>query len=104
MFPTIVYRIPGPHVAPRGTYDYRGASDQAEYDAAIADGWHPTLMEAMSPASAVVRQLVEAQDAIDDISPATRDELEQQARKLDIPFNARTKDEVLASRIAEALQ
>lgn len=103
-FPTIVYRVPGEHIAPRGTYSYMGIADEAALDAALADGWHESLADAMTPAAKVLAQVIDAQDAIDDMSPATRDELAQKARELGVSFNARTKDEVLATRIAEALQ
>lgn len=103
-FPTILYRVPGPHVAPRGTYDFIGVEDQGALDAALAAGWHETLAGAMSPVAKVLQEIAEAGDAIDDMSPATRDEMEQKARELGVPFNARTKDDVLAGRIAEALR
>jgi hypothetical protein len=32
-FPTIVYRVPGRHLRPHGTYDYAGANTQEEFDA-----------------------------------------------------------------------
>jgi len=89
-FPTMVYRIPGAHRASGGlTFDYRGIDDAGALKAALADGWHLSLPEAIAP------------EAVDDVSPATREELEQKARELGIGFNARTTDAVLAQRIAE---
>ncbi len=109
-FPTMVYRVPGQHRAGDGhTFDYRGIDDAEAMKAALADGWHKTFPEALAgvaakaSAQAVIDEVVEAQEAIDDVSPATRDELEQKARELGIGFNARTSDKVLAQRIAEAL-
>ena len=100
-FPTIMYRTPGPHKKPRGgTYAYRGAADQAEFDALIAKGWFPSYEEAVSGKTApkVVEQL------IDEVSAPTRDELETKAKELGVSFNARTSDKKLAERIAEALE
>jgi hypothetical protein len=105
-FPEIVYRVPGLHREQNGgTFSYLGVNNQDELDAALADGWRLTLAEAIAgvEAQAVVAEVVEAQDAIDDISPATRDELEAKAKELGVSFNSRTSDKVLAQRIADAL-
>lgn len=105
-FPEIVYRIPGQHIGPGGTtYDYLGVADAAEMAAALKAGWHASLTEASGAAAAkeVIETAVAMEEAIDEISPATREELEQKAKELGVSFNARTRDEVLAKRIAEAL-
>lgn len=95
-FPTILYRVPGPHKKPRGgTYAYRGAANQAEFDALISKGWFPSYEEAVSGK-------IEA--PIDEISAPTRDELESKAKELGVSFNGRTSDKKLAERIAEALE
>lgn len=102
-FPTIVYRVPGRHWGPNGTtYDYRGVADQAAFDVALADGWHETIMGAVG-ADRVIEAAEALEDAIDDVSPATRDELEQRAKALGVSFNKRTADAVLIQRIAEAV-
>lgn len=101
-FPTIVYRVPGRHWGPNGTtYDYRGVDDKAAFDAALASGWHPDMPSALG-AKRVIEAAEALEDAIDDVSPATRDELEQRAKALGVPFNKRTADAVLIQRIAEA--
>lgn len=102
-FPTIVYRTPGMHRAGGGaTYDYKGVADADALGTALKAGWRLTLPEAIASVSAkaVLKEVIEAQEAIDDVSPATRDELEQKAKELGIGFNARTSDTVLAQRIA----
>ena len=101
-FPTIVYRTPGMH---RATYDFKGVDDSDALDVAIKSGWRLTLGEAVAGqrAQSVIQEVIEAQEAIDDVSPATRDELEQKAKELGIGFNARTSDTVLAQRIAGAI-
>jgi hypothetical protein len=98
-FPDIVYRTPGEHRAQNGgTFGYLGVNDAAEMQAALADGWYRTVDAAFAALEAVDEEVTEA---IDDVSPATREELEQKARELGIGFNARTTDAVLAQRIAE---
>ncbi len=102
-FPTIVYRVPGPHRGPRGTtYAYLGVDDKTALAAAKAAGWHETLDAAIG--GGVIREVTEAKAAVSEIDPKTREELEAQAKKLGVSFNARTRDEVLAERIAEAAQ
>lgn len=105
-FPSIVYKSPGLHRAGGGaTYDYMGVTDEAACATALKAGWRLTLGEAVASvsATAVIKEVIEAQEAIDDVSPATRDELEQKAKELGIGFNARTSDTVLAQRIAGAI-
>lgn len=105
-YPTMVYRTPGPHRASGGgTFDYLGVDDAAAFKAALSAGWRATIAEAIAgkAASAILSEVKEAQEAVDDVSPATRDELEQKAKELGIGFNSRTSDTVLAQRIAEAV-
>ena len=98
-FPTIMYRTPGPHKKPRGkTYAYKGAADQAEFDALLGRGWFPSYEDA------VVGKIVAVVSEIDAVSPATRDELEAKAKELGVSFNARTSDKTIAERIASALE
>jgi len=106
-FPTIMYRVPGPHKKPRGgTYAYRGAADKAEFDELLKKGWFPSYEEAAAGKTA--KKIIEAaeafEDAVDEVSDPTRDELEAKAKELGVSFNARTSDKKLAERIAEALE
>ena len=106
-FPTIMYRVPGPHKKPRGgTYAYRGAADQEEFDALAAKGWFGSYEKAAAGKTA--KKIIEAaeafEDAVDEVSDPTRDELEAKAKELSVSFNARTSDKKLAERIAEALE
>jgi len=106
-FPTIVYRTPGPHKKPRGgTYAYRGAADQAEFDALLGRGWFPSYEDAVAgkKADKIVAAAEALDDALDVVSPATRDELEAKAKELGVSFNARTSDKTIAERIASALE
>ena len=106
-FPTIMYRVPGPHRKPRGGfYAYKGAADKAEFDALLKKGWFPSYEEAV--AGKIAGKIIEAaeafEDAIDEVSAPTRDELESKAKELGVSFNSRTSDKKLAERIAEALE
>lgn len=105
-YPTMVYRSPGPHRASGGgTFDFLGVDDADAMKAAFNAGWRATIAEAVAgkAATAILSEVKEAQEAVDDVSPATRDELEQKARELGVSFNKRTSDKVLSQRIAEQL-
>jgi len=106
-FPTILYKTPGPHKKPRGgTYAYRGAADQKEFDDLIKKGWFPSYEEAAAGklAGKIIAAAEAFEDAVDEVSAPTRDELETKAKELGVSFNARTSDKKLAERIAEALE
>jgi len=106
-FPTIMYRVPGPHKKPRGgTYAYRGADDQEAFDALLAKGWFPSYEEAVAGkvAGKAPKAADPVEETIDDESAPTRTELEAKAKELGISFNARTSDKKLSERIAEVLE
>ena len=84
----MVYRSPGAHRTGGTAYAFLGVDDAAGLKAALADGWHLTLPEALGGVSE---------------APASRDELEQKAKELGVGFNSRTTDATLSQRIAEAL-
>lgn len=46
-FPTVVYRTPGTHQCAGGTYGYVAAETQDQFDQLIAEGWFPSLQEAI---------------------------------------------------------
>jgi hypothetical protein len=106
-FPTILYKTPGPHRKPRGgTYKTTGAADQEQFDALLKQGWFPSYQDAVAGKTAA--KIIEAaevfDDAVDEVSDPTRDELESKAKELGVSFNVRTSDKKLAERIAEALE
>lgn len=121
-FPTLVYRAPGSSQhSSGGRYRYRGAEDQAEYDALLADGWHATILEAVVAAGdrafahnrkpagllAKARAKLAAQAPVvkpDDDAPPTRVEMEAKATELGIKFDGRTSDARLLAKISEALR
>jgi len=51
LFPTMLYRSPGPHTKPGGgTYSFIGAKTQEEFDEKLAVGWFPSSAEAIEAA------------------------------------------------------
>ena len=107
-FPAPLYRTPGPYRKGKGLKTYRvaGAKDQAQYDAMIANGWFPSYEEAVAGKAAdVIVEAAEAfEEAVDEVSGPTREELEQKADELGVSFNKRTSNRKLAERIAAALE
>lgn len=101
-FPTMVYRCPGPHQRPGGTFNTIGIKDQAELDAALADGWFETLPEATGEVS--IAKFREALEVLGDDAPPSRAELEKQASELGIKFKKSTTDDELNAKINEALE
>jgi hypothetical protein len=100
-FPTIVYRVPGPHYGADGRgFDYRGVDDAEAYDAALGEGWHETIWAAMG--GEVIREVAEAAEVVSDVSDDARLAMEAEAKELGVSFNSRTSDKVLAERIAAA--
>jgi hypothetical protein len=123
-FPALVYRAPGSSQhSSGGRYRYRGAANQAEYDALLAEGWHSTILAAVvaagdrafahnrKPAGLLTKAraklaeqspvaVVEAEDD----APATRVEMEAKATELGIKFDGRTTDARLLAKITEALR
>lgn len=101
VFPTLLYRTPGPHKKPRGgTYAYRGAADQAELDRLLKQGWFKSYEEAVAGKCASKP----VDETADDTKPYSREELEAQAKELGVSFNSRTSDKKLAERIIEAIK
>jgi hypothetical protein len=93
-FPTMVYRCPGTHHCPGGTFDYLGVKSQAELDAAIEAGWSRTMPEAMGEPATAELETSEL-EVLGDDAPPTRAELEKQAIELGIKFKKNTSDEEL---------
>ncbi|NVO06790.1 MAG: hypothetical protein HXX19_13055 [Rhodoferax sp.] len=119
---TMLYKCPGPHDIHGGKFDYT-IVDEDDIAAAQADGWYLTTPEAKdayqaaqdaeAAAAAAAKQAAEdAKEAeaeaqalaalADANKPPTRDELEQMATSLGLPFTARTSDKKLSDLIAAA--
>jgi hypothetical protein len=99
-FPAMVYKVPGKHVRPHGTYDFAGVNNAEELQAKIKEGWFASFSEAIE--SKKVELTVEDAKA-DDIAPPTRLELEEKATELGIKFDGRFSDKKIAQLIDEAL-
>lgn len=96
-FPTIVYRCPGDHQRPGGTFSYRPVEDEKQLAEALDAGWRLSLPDAIAPPP----MPAPAEPA--DAAP-TRAELEQKAKELGIKFDGRTGDSKLSALIAEKLK
>jgi hypothetical protein len=99
-FPTIVYRCPGMHQRPGGTYDYLAIESEEELADAIKDGWFKTLPEAMGEKSA---PKIVAEEPSNEGS-VSRAELEEMATSLKIKFDGRTTDKSLTDKIDRAMK
>lgn len=104
-FPDIMYRVPGRHYGAEGRgFDYIGVNTAEEVLAAIDEGWHLSIEDAIAALDAgeVIDEVAEAKAVLADIDGDLRAALEAEAKALKVSFNARTSDKVLAERIAAA--
>ena len=108
-FPVLLYKCPGGWPGDGFTFGARGANDQGEFDAAVSDGWHATVPQAVEAWRKPVQVEVPLQTAPapasvpDDDAPPTREELEAKATELGIEFDGRHKDSTLMKKIDDAL-
>jgi hypothetical protein len=110
-FPAYVFKDTGPHQRAGGTYDHKVVEDQDQFDAALADGWFPSLPEALGIKSDVqegTQKPSESSGQVQDqgspdTAPPTRAELEAKATELGIKFGKKTADDDLAAQIQAAL-
>jgi len=131
-FPNFVYKSPGKHQCPGGTFDALIIKDGDELLDAANNGYYPTIELAVKkPSPFDWNPYIEENANVDSshnvengsyleesaaeydsqhqaIEPVpadpTREELESQAKELGIGFNARTSDEVLAERIKNHIE
>jgi uncharacterized membrane-anchored protein len=100
-----MYRVPGRHYGADGRgFDYIGVNTAEEVLAAIDEGWHLSIEDAIAALDAgeVIDEVAEAKAVLADIDGDLRAALEAEAKALKVSFNARTSDKVLAERIAAA--
>lgn len=104
-YPKHVYKPGGPYRTKGFAYSIAGVADAEQEADKLAGGWFATLADAQGKpkAAAVVAAAEALEEAIDDISPPTREELERKAKELGLRGVHLMKDETLASRIAEAI-
>ena len=109
-FPTILYKCPGNWPGNGYSFGTRPANDQGEFDAAVSDGWHPTVPQAVeawrNPVVVVVKpEPVPVLDPVpDDNAPPTRAEIEQKAKELGIAVHHKHSDATLLKKIEDALK
>jgi len=96
-FPTLVYKCPGNHQRPGGTFAYKGVEDAVQHEGALADGWFATLPEAIEG------KPMPPDEPTANAAP-TRAELEQKAGELSIKFDGRIGDKKLQALIDEKLK
>jgi hypothetical protein len=104
-FPVFLYQCPGTWSGDGFTFGGRVANDQGEFDAAIVDGWHPTVPQAVEAWRSPVQAPVPAASASvpDDDAPPTREELEAKATELGITVHHKHSDSTLMKKIEDAL-
>jgi hypothetical protein len=113
-FPRMLYRAPGALQIHGGNFDTLTVADADEQDAALDDGWAlstPEALDAKAAREAAAAAAVEAQaEAVaqqalsDDTRPPSREELEQMATNLGLPFSARVSDKKLAAMVKAAAE
>jgi hypothetical protein len=107
-FPTLLYKCPGPWVGGGYSFATRPANDEAEFDAAVSDGWHPTVPLALE---AWRKPVVEVSPAtappsvpLPDDAPPTRAEIEAKCKELGIAVHHKHNDATLLKKIDDALK
>jgi hypothetical protein len=105
-FPMLVYKDGGPHQRKGGTFDYKPVRDEQQLDAALDQGWHESLLDAIEapkPLAQAPQVPQTAPRSTDSTRRPTREELEQKATELGIPFGPRVSDRKLGEAIAAKL-
>lgn len=92
---TMLYRCPGPHDLHGGKFDYVIVEDD-QVEATKAQGWFLTTPEALAAYEQAITPKVHS-------GKPTRDELEQKAGELGIPFSAKVSDKKLGELIEAKL-
>lgn len=92
---TMLYRCPGAHQIHGGNYDYLIVADE-DVSATLAAGWFKSTPEAKDAYEDAMTPKVHS-------GKPTRDELEQKATELGIPFSAKVSDKKLGDLIEAKL-
>jgi hypothetical protein len=101
IFPRLVYKCPGPLERAGGTYAQKCVVDAEAFDAAMGDGWHPDMLDAINPPVVQTAIVAPVEVIPDDNAPPTRAELEQKAAELGLKFDGRTSNAKLGKMIAD---
>jgi hypothetical protein len=106
-FPQAVFRAGGAELIEGEAFTSRMVQDEAEFDAAQAEGFHATTDEAIAAKLQEPAAADEQDDAADN-APPTRAELELKAKELGIAFKPHTSDkklgEAIDAKLAEQAQ
>lgn len=104
IFPTLMYKLEGPHRGPNGTtYAFVEARNEQEAEFLLASGWDYTLNQSMQKKLSSERSVVNVVRFEEpELSLPSRDDLERQASALGIKFDGRTSNGRLIRLIAEA--
>lgn len=105
--PTMIFKSPGPHLIHGVKVEFRVIDDEA-VPQAEDDGWSLTAIDAGSARTNREKAAAESADeetakALANETPPTREELEQMATKIGIPFSARVSDKKLRALIETSI-
>lgn len=94
--PTLVYKTPGTHQCPGGTYAYQSAQDAAQLDGLLEDGWFLSLPEALAGEHNEERFGDAKPGEPEKRDPSAKEWLLAKAKELDLnPDDALAADELL---------
>lgn len=104
-FPTILYKCPGEHHCPGGTYGYIQAVSQEDMDEKLKSGYQDTLPKAILYSLGKLPPDKESnlEDDSETNNAPTREEMEIKALELGVEFRSNLSDEKLLSRINDKI-
>lgn len=95
-FPTLVYRTPGTHQCPGGTYAYQSAKDAEQLDSLLEAGWFLSLPEALAGEHSEERFVDPRPGKFSQREPSAQEWLLAKAKDLELnPDDILTADELL---------
>lgn len=98
MYPKMVFKCPGDQVLPGGkSYGHKVVHSDEETDVAVADGWFPSVPEAVEGKLDEPAAQEPAEGA------PRREELEAKAKELGLRFGKKTTEAELGEAIAAKL-
>lgn len=101
----LVYKCPGNHQCQGGTFSYKKIDETGDsLKDAIADGWFPTLPEAIAGVLSTIEDPEKLEEIPSDDAMPTRQEMEIKAKELGVSFRSDIGDAKLLERIEEALK
>lgn len=112
-YPDLVYKCPGDHQRPGGTFNYLQVKNEAELDTAIKDGWLVTLPDAINakdnPTTKTAITLPCKKEEktklhINDDAPPTRAEILKACDDLNISYQKNTPSKKLLKLIDKQLE